>query len=134
MNTPVLDCSVVCAWFFGDENAPDADAVLERVAAIGALAPGLWWAEVRNALVMAERRGRMTPSQTHAAVAEVEALGVELDHAPDGEVVLRLAREHRLSVYDALYLELATRTRHPLASLDRALLRAARAENVRVNL
>jgi len=41
--------------------------------------------------------------------------------------VLPLAREHRLSSYDAAYLELALRTGLPLATLDVALEKAANA-------
>ncbi|WP_206437042.1 hypothetical protein [Paracoccus haematequi] len=47
-------------------------------------------------------------------------------------MVLDLARRLRLTVYDALYLELALRQGASLASLDTALLAAARAEAVPV--
>ena len=130
MSAPVLDCSVVCAWLLDDESVPEADAALEAAGSHGGLAPGLWWAELRNALVMAERRGRLSPAQTSEALAEVEALGVTLDHAPDSGATLRLAREHRITIYDALYVELAVRERRPLATLDRALRRAAEAEGI----
>lgn len=69
-------------------------------------------------------------TQTTNALAEIEHLDVELDHAPDEETTLRLAREHRLSVYDALYLELAVRQKRELATLDTALQRAAESEGV----
>ncbi len=130
MNAPVLDCSVACAWLLDDESVPAADRVLKRVGTYGASAPGLLWAELRNSLVMAERRGRLAPAQTAAALAEIEDLDIELDHAPDGATTLRLAREHQISVYDALYLELAVRQRRELATLDRALQRAAESEGV----
>ena len=39
---------------------------------------------------------------------------------------LEVAREHRLSTYDACYLELAERMRLPLATLDADLAKAAR--------
>ena len=134
MNSPVLDCSVVCAWLLEDENVPNADAILEQVGRGGAVAPGLWWTEVRNVLVMAERRGRLSPSQTDATLLSVGALEVALDHAPDSAVTLRLAREFKISVYDALYLELAIREQRPLATLDKALKRAAESEGVEVCL
>ena len=132
MTAPVLDCSIACAWLLDDERVPVADKVLERAGTHGASAPGLFWAELRNALVMAERRGRLTPAQTMAALAEIEHLDVELDHAPDEENALRLARQHRLTVYDALYLELAIRKRRELATLDAALQRAAESEGIRI--
>jgi predicted nucleic acid-binding protein len=43
--------------------------------------------------------------------------------------VLMLADRHRLTVYDASYLELAIRTGHPLATQDAALELAASAEH-----
>jgi predicted nucleic acid-binding protein len=53
-----------------------------------------------------------------------------VDHVPDEAAVLRLARAHRLSVYDAAYLELAQREGVPLATLDAGLRTAAAAEGV----
>lgn len=132
MNSPVLDCSVVCAWLLADESVPEADSILDQVGGGGAIAPGIWWAELRNVLIMAERRRRISPSQTSAALGAVEALGIMLDHAADGATVMRLARDYRISVYDALYLELAIREQRPLATLDRALGKAAESEQVRV--
>ncbi len=126
----MLDCSVAVAWLLGDENSPEADAVLDRVVASGAVAPALWWAEVRNVLVMSERRGRLTMAGTTRALAEIGALNVRLDYSPESALVLRLARDHDLTVYDALYLELAIREQRPLATLDRKLRLAAEAEGV----
>ncbi|MYF31089.1 MAG: type II toxin-antitoxin system VapC family toxin [Gammaproteobacteria bacterium] len=130
MSAPVLDCSVVCAWLLDDESVPEADAALEAAGRHGGLAPGLWWAELRNALVMAERRSRLSPAQTAEALAEIEALGVTLDHTPDSGATLRLAREHRITIYDALYVELAIRKQRQLATLDHALRQAAEAEGI----
>lgn len=57
-------------------------------------------------------------------------VALQLDHAPDGDALLHLARKHRLTAYDAAYLELALRAAAPLATLDDRLARAARAEGV----
>ena len=46
------------------------------------------------------------------------------------ETVIALADRHNLSVHDATYLELALRMRLPLATLDRALVTAARTAGV----
>lgn len=132
MNGPVLDCSIVCAWLLTDESVPEADSILDQVGASGAVAPGIWWAELRNVLIMAERRRRISPSETGVALAAVQALGVMLDHSAEGATVLRLARDYRISVYDALYLELPIREQRPLATLDRALGKAAESEQVRL--
>ena len=60
----------------------------------------------------------------------IDALGIHLDHAPDNTSLLRLARTHGLSAYDALYLELAVRQQRPLATLDHKLRAAAQAEGI----
>ena len=57
-------------------------------------------------------------------------LGVRMDRTPDEGAVLTLARQHRLTVYDASYLELAQREAVPLATLDRDLRNAAAALGV----
>ena len=130
MKAPVLDSSVTMAWVLRDEQSTQADAALEQVAEIGGIAPALWWVEVRNVLVIAERRGRLTQEDTAAAVQAIDALCIHLDHAPDNASLLQLARTHGLSAYDALYLELAIRQQRPLATLDRKLSAAAQAEGI----
>ena len=57
-------------------------------------------------------------------------LPIHVDRSPDEEQLLSLARRHRLTVYDAAYLELAQRKGTTLATLDQPLARAARAEHV----
>lgn len=130
MKAPVLDSSVTLAWVLRDEQSARADTTLEQVASIGGVAPALWWVEVRNVLVIAERRGRLTQEDTAVALQALDALGIHLDHAPDNTSLFRLARAHRLSAYDALYLELAIRQQRPLATLDHKLRAAAQAEGI----
>ena len=132
MNPPVLDCSIAVAWVLKDERSGAADSVFDRVVETGVVAPWLWWIEIRNALVVSERRGRTTADDTAEALAALDRLGIRLDAAPEGTDVLRLARRHGISAYDAIYLELALREQRPLATLDRRLARAARASGVEV--
>ena len=126
----VVDASVSACWAFRDEDHPVADAALERLRTDGAVAPGLWWYEMRNILVVNERRNRLGASDVAGFLRDIGRLGISLDHAPQEGEVLRLARIHRLSVYDAAYLELAQRQGIALATLDAELVRAARVEAV----
>jgi predicted nucleic acid-binding protein len=126
----VLDASVVASWCFPDEFAPNAEAALRRIARETALAPALLWFELRNVLLMGERRNRLSEAQTTSFLKYIGELPVEVDRDPDDGVVLSLARAYRLSVYDAVYLELAQRKGLPLATLDNALMAAARAGKV----
>ena len=61
---------------------------------------------------------------------DISRLAITVDSSPNEIQVLTLARRHRLTVYDAAYLELALREGLPLATLDEALASAARAETV----
>jgi predicted nucleic acid-binding protein len=129
----VIDASSVLAWCFEDEGGPGADALVEKVAAEGAAVPGLWSLEIANGLVMGERRGRIKPAESAAFVAMVEELPIVADRATGARALhetMSLAREHRLTAYDAAYLELAMRLGLPLATGDRSLRAAAERSGV----
>jgi predicted nucleic acid-binding protein len=124
----VVDASVVGSWVLPDENHPEALAALERLKDEEAFAPSLLWFELRNLLLSNERRQRITPAQTAAALNLVEELPLRLDGQGDSDTTLQLARAHRLTIYDAAYLELAVRRHLPLVTFDTALAEAARSE------
>ena len=126
----VLDASVVGCWCFPDEASSVAAAAMLAVAADEGVVPAVWWFEVRNLLLTGERVGRMNPIGTAGFLADLETLSIRIDRAPVSDVVLAFARTHRLTIYDAAYLELAGRIGVPLATLDQQLARAARAASV----
>jgi predicted nucleic acid-binding protein len=126
----VLDSSIVGCWCFPDERSSTADLAFARLGLDGAIVPVLWWFEVRNVLVINERRGRINQTGSAAFLADLEKLPISFDRQSDSETVLALARVHRLTVYDAAYLELALRANAPLATLDQQLVRASRAARV----
>lgn len=125
----VLDCSVTVAWLFEDEATPAIDALQDQLKEEVALVPGHWRLEVGNVLAQAERRKRLTPAQTSAHLELLDRLPVATDAETDSRAfreILSVARTEGLTTYDAAYLELAARRGVPLATLDRALARAAR--------
>jgi predicted nucleic acid-binding protein len=124
----VLDTSISASWAFHEEQDPRADAAFVRIKNEEAVVPSLWWFEIRNILVVNERRKRITESDTGVFLRDLAGLRIRVDREPEESAVLRLARTHRLSVYDASYLELALREAIPLATLDAELTAAARAE------
>ncbi len=126
----VVDASVAASWLLPDEGNRLAALAYARLATDHVLAPGLWWFEMRNLFLMNERRGRITGEQTNRALGLLAALPIQLDHATEDARVMALARLHRLTVYDAACLELAQRSRTPLATLDSALANAAGAEGI----
>ena len=124
----VLDCSVAMAWCFEDEARPATDAILDRVAEEGAQVPSLWFLEVGNVLIVAERRGRIEQAQVGEFLGLLGSLPIATDRSEASIAfvsVLPLARQLGLSCYDAAYLELAQRTGVGLATLDERLSRAA---------
>lgn len=126
----VLDASTAACWAFDDEDHPTAALALELIRTDEAIVPALWWFEVRNTLIVNERRGRIGEAKTATFLTLLASLNIALDTAPDEIGVLALARLHRLSVYDAAYLDLAKRVGAPLATLDGALAKAARTAGV----
>ena len=130
MSGLVVDASVVVAWLFDDEDEPRADRVLERLEEDGALVPQLWHLETRNSLLTAERRGRLSSAEVKERLDALKGLPIGTDEGPDLQSAFDLARAHGLSLYDALYLELAKRESAEIATLDGALGRAAVAEGV----
>lgn len=121
-----LDCSLTMAWCFEDEATPYSESVLEALAKSEAIVPPVWCLEVANVLLVGERKKRLTPAQSTRFVELLQGLPIALDAdvRPLGDL-LGLAREQRLTSYDASYLDLAVRTGLPLASLDGDLLAAA---------
>ena len=113
-----------------DERAEIADAAYARLTADAAVVPALFWLEVRNALVINEGRGRLDAAKTNQALRLLKALPITTDADMDEDALLRIARTHRLTVYDATYLEIALRRSLALATLDATLAKAARAEAV----
>ena len=86
-----------------------------------ALVPQFWHLEVRNALLGAERRGRIRADEVDERLRRLGELPVRTDTEPHVGAAFALARTHGLSMYDAVYLELAQRSDAPFATLDKAL-------------
>ena len=130
MTKIVVDASVATAWLLEDEDEPDAIAPLRGLQKQEAIVPQLWHIEIRNALLVAERRGRIVPDQVTERLAFLNTLPIQTDQEPDFDVAMELARDYGLTFYDAIYLELAKRLNAPLATLDAALARAAENEGI----
>lgn len=130
--TFVLDASTTAAWCFPDETNPAGDQAFDLLDQEDAVVPALWWVEIRNILIVGERRGRIDATESARFLSDLDQLPIHIDREPVGDVVMALARKHALSVYDAVYLELASRLASPIATLDRTLAAAAHASGVPV--
>ncbi len=127
MSAFVLDSSVALSWVFEDEFSAYSDFVISRFDESEVHVPSLWWLEVLNTLILAERKGRLSAESFAKAFAEVRALSVITNpwNAGQLEDVARAGRRYSLTSYDATYL--ALRIGAPLATLDQWLAEAARA-------
>ena len=125
----VTDASIILASFLEDEW-PDAAPALADLDRNEWVVPTLWWFELRNALIINERCRRTSPELSAGFLRHLSGMPTTVDTVPDSDLVMQLARRHRLTVYDATHLELAIRLGLPLATLDVALARVARAEGV----
>lgn len=134
----VLDCSATLPWVFGDEATPACDALLDQLGA-GARAwvPALWHLELGNVLLGAKRRGRIDQAGIEAFLSQLAVYDIAVDDQTTERAwqkTLDLAMQYGLSTYDAAYLELALRRGVPLATLDSALIAAARTCGVTLSL
>jgi len=133
--TIVVDASIASAWLFAEQRAADLIAIARSVAAGGASAPALFVLEVRNVILMYERRKRIDRAMADRLLDRIGRVGILIDERGAGErisAVVEIARHHSLTVYDATYLELARRLGARLASLDAQLRAAAAAEGIQV--
>lgn len=131
----VLDASVTMAWCFPDEATTLTSGLLDRMKTEAAAIPAVWYLEITNALAVAERKGRIPPVEVARFIALLEQCDLEADDQPANQAfthLLPLCRGHRLTSYDAAYLELALRRHLPLASLDDDLRAAATSLGVQV--
>ena len=128
----VLDASVTISWAFPDEQNPIAVRAAQRLehSSDSAVVPAIWWYEVRNVLLVNERRGRTTASRTANFLKEIADIDIVIDSAQNDQLMLDLARQYGLTFYDAAYLALAVREGLPLATLDKALQAAALAAGI----
>ena len=138
MNPLVVDGSVTVSFLLRDELSPVAIRSLDAIQASSADAvfvPNHFWIEVTNALLMAEKRHRISQAERSEALRIASDLPLTIDGETSQRCfseTLSLAREHGLTLYDAAYLELAIRLRATLATVDKALARASKAVGIRL--
>ena len=126
----IVDASVGFAWVYQGQATPETDHLLNEVAA-GAtvIVPALWFLEMSNVLLIAQRRHRLTAGQRKAAMEKLAAMQLTVDEEGTRNAfgkTSELAEKYGLTIYDATYLELASRRSLPLAWRDEALRNAAK--------
>jgi predicted nucleic acid-binding protein len=132
--TFVLDNSVAMRWYFEQATHAYAESILDRLqAGEEAVVPIIWLYEASAVLSRAQNRGTLDGRTAREFIVELQALNITADSESAARIfsdVHRLALAHRLSSYEAAYLELALRRELPLATLDDELIRAGRTAGV----
>lgn len=132
MTDPAIDASIALAWLLEEERDPTLDPGFTAFAERGGWVPRHWHYEVRNGLLSAVRRERLSEQEAMERLSLLAAIRTSTDHDSDLVETMRLAFQHGLTFYDALYLELAIRRELRLATLDNGLARAASRAGVEV--
>ena len=129
----VIDNSVVMAWCFKDEISRYSDHILDSLEVSTGFVPSIWPLEVSNVLLSAERKKRISEADSARFIALLAELPIIVEQeSPERMIkdIFALARKHKLSSYDASYLDLAMRKGLPIATLDKNLLAAAKQSKV----
>jgi predicted nucleic acid-binding protein len=128
----VVDASMTLAWCFEDESTTSTEAVLDRLASEGGVAPAQWALEVANGLRYAVGSGRVDVAMITRARALVIDLPIEVRPIETSTALSLIdqAREHKLTVYDAAYVGLAQALGLGVATLDKRLAAACRTVGV----
>ena len=140
MSRFVLDNSVAMRWILESPKQADqlyAESVLHTLVEAEVVVPNLWHLEACNVLLVAEKRKELTGSEVERFISQLENLPIFADSMTalkSFNRTLNLARVHKLSSYDAAYLELAIREGFPLATLDKELIKAAKKSDVKLYL
>jgi predicted nucleic acid-binding protein len=129
----VVDCSVSIGWLFDEQADEYTEATLQVLTQSSAIAPRWWLVETLNVLLALERRERLSVGKAVEALRLLQRLPVQLRDTQTSIFELHaLANRHRLTSYDALYLDMALVTGLPLATRDKALRQAATESGVGV--
>lgn len=135
MEEIVVDNSVIIAWCFEDEANEYVDSVLDHLRRFEALVPSIWPLEFANVLLVAERKKRISESIISRIKTLIQGLPIRIDYETRERImndIFYLAKEYKLSSYDASYLDLAMKNGLILATQDKALIRAAKATNTQL--
>lgn len=116
--------SVVLAWLHEEDQTDAALKILPLIRKRGLLVPSPWWSELENGIIMGERRGRKTAAEMTEFLKIIRRLPIQTDDTPRhrlSDSIVDLGRRHRLTAYDAAYVEFAVRKGIPLATFDVAI-------------
>lgn len=127
MSKLVVDNSVAVRWFFPDQSTPYSEKVMDTVQCGAAMyVPALWFSEFCNVIERAARSLVIPRGKADGIIARAAMLPVLEARTPNLPEIYSLAKEYRLSGYDATYLAAALALNVPIATADSDLAEAAK--------
>ena len=133
----VLDCSVAAKWVLPEPGRAPALRLLEQYESgeISLIAPDLLLAEFASLLAKRHRRKEISAEQAAQAFHLMTQCAPRLlDMRPRLTRALDLSLQHRLSLWDCVYLALAIEHDCPFLTADRRLFRDATARHPSLQL
>lgn len=133
----VIDNSVAASWYLPEEGTYALEVLehVEKAPSARMLVPSLWYLEITNTLLVMERRKKILRKDRLKAIEHIQLLPLDTAEPPSARVLVvleELAHRHQLSAYDAEYLRVAKDAKSPLATTDKALIRAAKKEGISI--
>ena len=125
----VIDNSVVVSWLLEEEHVKKSREILNKLSSHQVCVPSIWPYELANALFVAEKRKRIKEADSVAFICDLKNLPIIIEESSFeriGKDVLSLSREHKITVYDASYIELALRKDLALASFDKEIIKVCK--------
>lgn len=132
----VVDCSLVLSGILSDEENKMAEKIFTQLSRgkLRAMVPAHFYLEAQNVLLSAFRKKRIHHKTWDEYLEVLAELPLEVDQPERNKryfsTIAALSTEHQLTVYDAVYLEVAKRHKAKLATLDKQLQIAADKNNV----
>jgi predicted nucleic acid-binding protein len=127
----VIDCSTCFKWFVAEVDTPRAlllrDDFDKGICEL--LAPDLFPTEIANSLLMEEQKkmSRIGPGDAKVCLAQaLRSLPILYDAVPLLPRAQEIAKKHRRSVYDCLYVALAELEQCEFVSADDKLVNAVK--------
>ena len=122
--TAVVDTNVVAYLLLGNQRFVD-EARLCMTTVTMPIAPAHWEAELANVIWMAVRSGVLPVEEGPLRLSLARRLGIEtVATATLSQGALLKSLASGVAVYDTLFVELAQRTRCPMVTFDKAVLKA----------
>jgi predicted nucleic acid-binding protein len=129
----ILDASVAIEWLLDEKPQSISASVPQTIFTESILVPSHWPLEISNTLRPDLRNRKISIPDFHYIMERLDQLDIHVQPPLDLDEIGPLTDfsvTHRLTAYDAAYVQLALQHNASLATLDRAMRAAAERLNI----